>query len=253
MSRILIVKTGTTFASLKTARGDFETWVINGFGRDSRFHAMVVDVAAGEPLPTATRFAGIIVTGSHAMVTDRADWSERTAAWLARAVRASIPTLGICFGHQLLAYALGGRVTDNPTGLEVGTVVVTPNAFGEHDLLLGGFQGPFKAHMCHRQSVVELPKGAVPLASTRREACAAFSVNRCAWGVQFHPEFDGRIAKAYALREVCELTARGEDVGQILGSCMDTGSGREIFQRFLAVASDRLERLRAQRPFVRAM
>jgi GMP synthase (glutamine-hydrolysing) len=192
---------------------------------------MVVDVAAGEPLPTATRFAGIIVTGSHAMVTDRADWSERTAAWLARAVRASIPTLGICFGHQLLAYALGGRVTDNPTGLEVGTVVVTPNAFGEHDLLLGGFR------------VRSRPTCAIgsPSSSFRRgrsrwrppqEACAAFSVNRCAWGVQFHPEFDGRIAKAYALREVCELTARGRGCGADPGVLHGYGERAGDFSAF---------------------
>ena len=45
-------------------------------------------------------------------------------------------------------------------------MVVTPNAFGSQDTLLRGFQGPFKAHMCHRQSVLELPKGAVPLAVT---------------------------------------------------------------------------------------
>ena len=253
MSRILIVKTGTTFPSLKAARGDFETWISAGFGKDSRISIVVADVASGEPLPPATRFAGVVITGSHAMVTDQADWAERTATWLAKAVRASVPTLGICFGHQLLAYALGGRVAANPNGLEVGTVVVTPNTFGDHDLLLGGFQGPFKAHMCHRQSVIELPRGAVPLASTRREPFAAFSINRCAWGVQFHPEFDGRIAKAYALHAVCELTEQGQDVEQILSSCMDTGSGREIFRRFLTVVSERLSRLHAQRPFARAM
>jgi GMP synthase (glutamine-hydrolysing) len=119
--------------------------------------------------------------------------------------------------------------------------------------LLGGFQGPFKAHMCHRQSVVELPKGAVPLAATRKEGCAAFSLNACAWGVQFHPEFDGRIAKAYAMHCLCELTEHGADVDQILTSCMDTGSGREIFGRFLAVVAERDAYLHAQKPFAHAM
>ena len=238
MSKILIVKTGTTFASLKAIKGDFDAWVIKGFGRDNHVETEVADVAAGLPLPSAEDFAGVIVTGSHEMVTDHAAWSERTAEWLRKTVKLEIPTLGICFGHQLLAYAFGGKVCDNPNGLEAGTVVVTPNAFGSQDMLLSGFQGPFKAHMCHRQSVVELPKGAVPLAVTRKETCAAFSINRCAWGVQFHPEFDGRIERAYVLRHSDELTGQGEDVQQLLASCMETGCGREIFERFLAVVHD---------------
>lgn len=175
------------------------------------------------------------------MVTDRADWSERTAEWLTVAVRMEIPTLGLCYGHQLLAHAFGGKVGDNPNGFEVGTVVVMPNAFGTQDALLGGFQGPFKAHMCHRQSVLELPKGAVPLATTRKEGCAAFSLHEVAWGVQFHPEFDCWIEKSYISHCGDELAVQGEDMQNVLANCMETGSGREIFRRFLAVVRERVK------------
>ena len=239
MSKILIVKTGTTYPSLKAVKGDFDAWVVKGFGRDNHADTEVVDVAAGYPLPPVTDFAGVIVTGSHAMVTDRAAWSERAAEWLCKTVKSDVPTLGICYGHQLLAYALGGRIGDNPNGLEAGTVVVTPNAFGSQDKLLSGLQGPFKAHMCHRQSVLVLPKGAVPLAATRKEAYAAFSIHQCAWGVQFHPEFDSRIVKAYVLRHSSELTDQNEDVQQALASCMETGCGREIFEKFLSAVNER--------------
>jgi len=253
MSKILIVKTGTTFPSLKALKGDFDAWVVKGFGRNNHLVAEVAEVAAGAPLPSAADFAGVIVTGSHENVTDRAAWSERTAEWLWKTVKMEIPTLGICYGHQLLAHAFGGKVGDNPNGLEAGTVVVTPNAFGSQDTLLGGFQGPFKAHMCHRQSVLELPKGAVPLAVTRKETCAAFSINQCAWGVQFHPEFDSRIEKAYVLRHADELTEQGADVQQILSSCMETGSGREILEQFLAVMADRARPSAKHRPFACAV
>ena len=241
MNRILIVKTGTTFATLKAIRGDFDAWVMNGFGRDRRVVADVVDVARGAVLPSPSEYSGVIVTGSHQMVTDHADWSERTAEWLAQAVRMEVPTLGVCYGHQLLAYAFGGKVGDNPNGLEVGTVVVMPNAFGTQDALLSGFQGPFKAHMCHRQSVLALPKGAVPLATTRKEGCAAFSLHEVAWGVQFHPEFDCWIEKAYVARCGEELASQGEDVQGVLSNCMETGSGHEIFRRFLAVVDERVK------------
>jgi len=239
MSKILIVKTGTTFPSLKSIQGDFDEWVVRGLGRNVNFETQVVDVSSGCLLPLASDYAGVIVTGSHDMVTDHADWSERTAEWLWKTVKMEIPTVGICFGHQLLAYALGGKVGNNPNGWEFGTVVVTPNATGAQDELIGDFDGPFKAHMFHRQSVLELPNGAVTLAVTRKDACAAFSVNRCAWGLQFHPEFDSRIEKVYVLHHKDELVQQGANLQDVFSSCMETGCGHTIFQRFLKVVTDR--------------
>ena len=55
------------------------------------------------------------------MVTEHREWTECAAWWLRGAVERKIPTLGICYGHQLLAYALGGEVGDNPNGLEAGS------------------------------------------------------------------------------------------------------------------------------------
>ncbi len=237
MNKILIVKTGTTFPTLRAIKGDFDAWIMRGLGRCETIVSEVVDVAAGGRLPAASDYGGIIVTGSHERVMDRAEWSERTAEWLRDAVRRDIPTLGICYGHQLLAHALGGIVGDGPNGPEFGTVVVTPNAFGTEDPLLGEFHGPFKVHMCHFQSVLELPKGAVPLGSTRKEPFAAFAFGRCAWGVQFHPEFDSRILRAYVLSFKDELISKGLDIKDVFASCMETGCGHEVFRRFLDVVA----------------
>lgn len=66
-----------------------------------------------------------LLSGSWAMVTDRADWSERTAAWVRGAVADGLPLLGVCYGHQLMSYALGGNVGDNPAGWERGLIAVT--------------------------------------------------------------------------------------------------------------------------------
>lgn len=252
MRKMLIVKTGTTYPSLRAIKGDFDAWVVRGLRDGRHVDTEVADVATGAELPAPENYAGVIVTGSHDMVTDRAAWSERTAEWLWKAVKREVPTLGICYGHQLLAHAFGGKVGNNPNGPELGTVIVTPNAFGAQDALLGEFQGPFKAHMCHRQSVLELPKGAVPLASTRKEPHAAFSLDRCAWGVQFHPEFDSRIAQAYVLRSKDALVANGLDVKDVFASCMETGCGHEIFRRFLDVVCDR-SRSSCASPFARAV
>lgn len=239
MQNILIVKTGTTYPSLSEIKGDFDAWVVKGLGRGCPFGTECIDVFKGGELPDPAAYAGVIVTGSHDMVTQHARWSERTAEWLLKAVRAAVPTLGICYGHQLLAYACGGKVGDNPEGLEFGTVVVTPTLAGHEDALLREFRGPFKAHMCHQQSVLELPPGAVAIATTRMDACAAFSIGRCVWGVQFHPEFDSRIMRVYVLRNRDALSRRGGQVQNVFSSCMETGSGHEIFRRFVGVMCER--------------
>ena len=135
------------------------------------------------------------------MVTDHREWSERGAAWLKSVVSCCIPTLGVCYGHQLLAYALGGRVDYNPRGPEMGTTEISLLEPAFTDALLGGFPSTFKAHVCHAQSVLRLPPGAVRLAASTRDRNRAFRVDDCAWGVQFHPEFDADIMRAYAAQD----------------------------------------------------
>ncbi|MFZ5519011.1 MAG: hypothetical protein ACOY90_20430 [Candidatus Zhuqueibacterota bacterium] len=88
---ILILKTGRTFPEIQSVRGDFEEWIMRGAGLGPE-HFVIVDVSAGEPLPTHFEFSGIIIPGSHAMVTDKLDWSERSAQWIPQAVARKIPT-----------------------------------------------------------------------------------------------------------------------------------------------------------------
>ena len=139
MGKILIVKTGSTLPELQARRGDFEDWTLARLGVDA---ARVVDVTRGERLPDATGFGGVVVTGSHDMVTEHLPWSERTAEWLAGAVARQVPTLAICYGHQLLAYALGGDVNDNPQGAEYGTVEVALAPEAAADPLLVALDRP---------------------------------------------------------------------------------------------------------------
>ena len=197
-----MLKTGTTLPGLRERRGDYEDWIVDGLGVAwSRVDVVSVYEGAEPPAPEAP--AGVIVTGSSAMVSERLDWSERTGAWLVEVVRAGTPLLGICYGHQLLAQALGGRVGPNPRGREMGTVEVRLDDDARDDPLLGGVPERSPFHATHVESVLALPAGARRLAETALDPYAAFAVPReagapiRAWGVQFHPEFDAEVMRAY--------------------------------------------------------
>ena len=127
---------------------------------------------------------------------------------MAAVVRASVPTLGICFGHQLLGQALGGLVEANPRGREMGSVRLR---LLESDPLLGAALEPFVANMSHSDSVTRLPPGARVLAETEREPHAAVRFAARAWGVQFHPEFDGDVMRGYIDARKDVLRAEGID------------------------------------------
>jgi GMP synthase (glutamine-hydrolysing) len=235
---IAVLKLGHTYKGLSLKRGDFEHWVMAGLGLGSD-KVNIIDVAKGDPLPLYNRLAGVILTGSHVMVTNRLPWSERVASWIPGAIERAVPLLGICYGHQLLAYALGGRVDDNPHGKEIGMVEVTLHANAHKDRLLGGIGNPIRVYCCHSQSVLELPPGAKRLAASSRDSTQAFSIDRCAWGVQFHPEFDAEITSAYIRHHHDGLILDGQDPQSLMAGCQDTPYGPLILRRFAGIVKDR--------------
>ncbi|HOT90444.1 MAG TPA: glutamine amidotransferase [Anaerolineae bacterium] len=226
---LLIIKTGSSIPDLVARRGDFEDWIAQGLGLPHT--AMItVDVTKGESLPSPGVTSGVVISGSHAMVTEHQAWSEHTAQWLYDAVKTGVPILGICYGHQLLAYALGGDVGDNPNGREFGTVDVRLHANG--DPLFAGFDSRIQAHVSHTQSVLKLPEGARGLAASVMEPHAAVAFAPRVWGVQFHPEFDADIVRAYIHAYADILRAEGQDPAQCLATCHDTPVGTLLLRKF---------------------
>lgn len=236
-----IVKTGNAPAPLRAVHGDFEDWI--ALGLRAGLHGCpltirIIDARLLPAWPAQEEIAGVVVTGSPTMVTDREAWSERTAQWLSGLVQDNTPVLGICYGHQLLAHALGGEVSHHPAGLEIGSVAVRrlPAALG--DALLGGLPDEFAAHTVHEQSVRRLPAGAVAMAANAHEAHHAFRVGRCAWGVQFHPEFSRAVMGDY-VRFFAPLLARGGvDVQALERGVAATPAASDLLARFARLAQD---------------
>jgi GMP synthase (glutamine-hydrolysing) len=231
VKRIAIVKTGETLPQISAVRGDFDDWIADGLGLP-REQLEVRRVDRGEPLPESGSCAGVVVTGSSSMLTDREPWSERAGAWLAEQARAELPLLGICYGHQLLAQALGGRVGDNPRGREIGTVEIRVLPAGRDDPLLVGLGATFAAHATHVQSVLELPPGARHLAESDRDPHQVFAWGRRAWGVQFHPEFDAETMRGYLDGRREQLVREGLDADALRAGVREAPCGRRILRRF---------------------
>jgi GMP synthase (glutamine-hydrolysing) len=166
------------------------------------------------------------------MVTEQLPWMQETASWLVKAISAGIPVLGICFGHQLLATALGGAVGWNPRGREIGTVPITLTPAGTDDPLLGILPATFPAHVTHRQSVLRLPDGARILASSDLEPHQAFAVGAKVWGVQFHPEFSAAAMHGYLDHFAGELTGEGFDLAALRGGVRETPQAASLLERF---------------------
>lgn len=231
MQPFLILETGQPTPTMRR-HGSFAHWirVAAGLAVDA---AVVVDVERGDALPTRDGFAGVIVTGSAAMVTERRDWSERSAAWLHEAAHARLPLLGICYGHQLLAHALGGVVANNPRGREMGTVCIDLHADAQTDPLFAGLPARFPAQATHLQSVLQPPPGAAVLAHNAHDACHAFRWGEAAWGVQFHPEFSTGHMRGYIRARREALQQEGRCPRQLARAVSAAPRAREILRRFV--------------------
>jgi GMP synthase (glutamine-hydrolysing) len=239
MKKILILKTGGTIKSLISHKGDFEHWIISGMQVDSN-DVTVIDVRNDTFLPDYEDISGIVITGSHSMITRYHDWNERTAKWLPGAVEREIPVLGICYGHQLLAYALGGEAGDNPKGNEYGTVDINLTDDAHEDTLFKGLPNIFKAHVTHSQSVLELPQNAKRLSSSDMDANQAFAFGNNAWGVQFHPEYDTEVVTTYITTFKDMLLEEKQDVNSLLDQVTETPHSLELLTRFVNIINNRL-------------
>lgn len=238
MKTLFVVKMGTTFPDTARQFGDFDLWTCQGLGLEAG-RVEVIDIPAGDGLPAVRQCAGVVVTGSHAMVTDRAPWSETVAAWIPSLVEAAVPFLGICYGHQLLAHAMGGTVGFLPAGMEIGTVPVRLLPEAATDRLFGNLPQSFQAHATHAQTILSLPPGAVRLAANHNESTHAFRVGESAWGVQFHPEYSPDVMTSYIRNQSETLRASGSDPRRLLDTVRETPQACGLLAAFARLAETR--------------
>ena len=229
MKQITLIKTGGTIPEIKQQHGDFEDWFTAGLGV---IGVQQVDVFRNQSLPALEETAGIVITGAAAMVSHQEDWSEETAEWLKQAVDAGLPVLGVCYGHQLLAHALGGKVGPNPKGRQIGTVTTKSLEASMSDPLLGHLPLQYSSQTSHSESVLELPPNAQRLATSPLDDNFAIRFSENTWGVQYHPEFSGPVMAKYINYRSAALREEGLNPEELLANVSETGLAFSVLRKF---------------------
>jgi GMP synthase-like glutamine amidotransferase len=189
--KIGILETGEVHADLKARHGDYPAMFEKLLAAvDPELTFFTVRVVAGEMPAGPGQADAWLVTGSRHGVYDGMPWIEPLKAFLRDCVAAGVPVVGICFGHQILAEALGGRAVKSDKGWGLGVqdyeVVARPG-------WMTHVPDRFAVRALHQDQVVALPPGATVLARSPHCEFAAVAYGDAeapdAISLQPHPEF----------------------------------------------------------------
>ncbi len=192
----MLFQLGEAPESVRARHGGYASW----FERAWDGPLTVVDGRAGGRAPSAKEFAGIVVSGSASSLAEPEPWMDDAAALVSDAHQTGTPLLGVCFGHQLIGRAFGGKVIVNPKGWEIGTCHVELHDEGAADPLFQGLGRRLRVNLTHRDMVCPDANRATPLrvlAQNDATPIQALAAGEHIRGIQFHPELSGAVARGY--------------------------------------------------------
>jgi len=163
----------------------------------------IYDVMHGEYPSSMAECDGYLITGSKHGVYEELDWIQQLKIYICELVQAKKKVVGICFGHQLLADALGGRTMKSEKGWGVGVHQVQVNS---KKPWMEPALDCYHLNVSHQDQVVQLPEHAELLGGNGHCDIGMFSIGDTCLGIQGHPE----IGRPYL--EI-SMDSRAEQIG----------------------------------------
>jgi GMP synthase-like glutamine amidotransferase len=234
--KLTIIQTGDVPEPLRGAFGPYPPMFRRMFERVGAHYGYdVVPVFAGAPFPDPTTLDAILLPGSAAGVyDDHLTWMAPLRQFIRAAYAAKTPMVGVCFGHQIMADALGGEVRKSDKGWGLGRhtyAVRAPPPF------MAGAGATLSLACSHQDQVIVPPPDAeVVLASDFTPNAGLFYRNGAALSVQPHPEFEDGYTRALA--ELRRGKAPDDVIDKALTS-LDRPSDSAALARHIAAFLDR--------------
>lgn len=241
MSRIAILETDLVPDRLYDRHGSYtEIFSRMLSPQDASLTFGTISLVRGAELPEdPSSFDGYLITGSRHAAYDDIPWIGDLQDFVLRATDAGAPVVGICFGHQVMARAFGGRVEKSEQGWNCGF----------HTYCVAGDEGrdprdgePLVVATMHQDQVVEAPRDARLIATSDGCRLGGFAYDAPALSFQFHPEFDTAFMHdlldlkseaglpadlVEAARRSLELPTDREKAAAWIARFLRTGGGRE--------------------------
>jgi GMP synthase-like glutamine amidotransferase len=186
MPLVTIIETGLVSPKNRELHGSYPQMFEQMIGAaDANVTFDTVSIPAGEPLPDVEGLEAVLVTGSSAGVYDGFEWIAPLEEFVRMAHQSKVPMVGVCFGHQLIAQALGGTARKSEKGWGLGRHV--------YDVAVGNglIDGRHIALACsHQDQVITPPAGATTILSSDFTPHAGLLyAGGTTLSVQAHPEF----------------------------------------------------------------
>ncbi len=231
--KIGILETGKVNPDLVPTHGAYVPMFRDFLHRaDSAIEVVGWDVVDEGRIPDSPQDAdGWIVTGSKHGVYDPLPWIEPLKAFLRETYAAKVPIVGICFGHQILAEAMGGKVVKSERGWGCG---VHSYRLADEEPWMTSTPGTMNVHAMHQDQVVKKPPEARVIASSDFCEYAGLAYGDHAISIQPHPEFDAAYeADLIDLRKGSNGIGIPEDIAEHAIKTLENGVDNDMLAEWI--------------------